>query len=326
MLLDNPAVTVIVPAYNAEQYLSGCLDSISGQSFTDWELIIAEDGSSDRTGEIARNAAANDTRIRVISMDKKGVSAARNACIKAARGRYLAFVDADDLISPDYLTELYSHAEQTCADITQCSFLFKKEDGSEEPDPNGIDKVFSGRDEIIKACFRGSQGDIRVSVWAKLFRRDTFKSVCFDTDLRIYEDAYYVYECCMKAQTVCCFSAPLYRYMQHEGSTTHARLLEIYPDFFTMFGRQREAFKDNGTIRKQIAVREAETALWLMRIMQESARRQEMWDLRKKTLAVTGDVLSSSAPFLLKSKLTAVAVMPHIYFAMLKGRAGSEDT
>ena len=321
MLLDNPAVTVIVPAYNAEQYLSGCLDSISGQSFTDWELIIAEDGSSDRTGEIARNAAANDTRIRMISMDKKGVSAARNACIKAARGRYLAFVDADDLISPDYLTELYSHAEQTGADITQCSFLFKKEDGSEEPDPNGIDKVFSGRDEIIKACFRGSQGDIRVSVWAKLFRRDTFKSVCFDTDLRIYEDAYYVYECCMKADIVCCFSDPLYRYMQHKASTTHARLLEIYPDFFTMFARQREDFIDNAPIRKRIAVRQAETSLWLMRVLAKKGMKDEFWSLRKTAMSIVGDVLFSSAPFLLRTKLIGVAVMPHIYLAMLRRKA-----
>jgi len=321
MSLDNPAITVIVPAYNAEQYLSGCLDSISGQSFSDWELIIAEDGSSDSTGEIARNASANDPRIRVISMDKKGVSAARNACIKAARGRYLAFVDADDLILPDYLAELYVHAEQTGADITQCSFLFEQEDGNKEPDLNGVDGIFSGREDIMNACFQGSHGDIRVSVWAKLFRRDTFKDNIFDTDLRINEDAYYVYECCKKADIVCCFSDPLYRYMQHKASTTHARLLEIYPDFFTMFGKQREDFKDNGKIRKRIAIREAETALWLMRIMQKSGRRQEMWNLRKKTLALTADVIFSSAPFLLKSKLTAVAVMPHIYFAMLRRKA-----
>ena len=321
MSIDNPAITVIVPAYNAEQYLPACLDSISGQRFSDWELIIAEDGSSDSTGEIARAAAANDPRIRVISMDKKGVSAARNACIKEARGRYLAFVDADDLISPDYLTELCFHAEQSNADITQCSFLFKQEDGSEEPDPNRIDGVFCGREEIMNACFQSSHGDIRVSVWAKLFRRDTFKDIIFDTDLRINEDAYYVYECCKKADIVCCFSDPLYRYMQHKASTTHARLLEIYPDFFTMFARQREDFIDNAPIRKRIAVRQAETSLWLMRVLAKKGMKDEFWSLRKTAMSIVGDVLFSSAPFLLRTKLIGVTVMPHIYFAMLRRKA-----
>ena len=326
MSLENPAITVIIPAYNAEKYLPGCLDSISGQSFTDWELIIADGGSSDGTGQIAREAAAKDSRIKFIETEKQGVSAARNACIEAARGRYLAFVDADDLIGPDYLTDLFEHAEKIGADITQCSFIFVMEDGTEKPDPNGIDAVFSDSEDIMKACFRGSQGDIRVSVWAKLFRRETFKDIRFDTGLRIYEDAFYVYECCRKAESVCCFPAPLYRYVQHGSSATHSRLLEIYPDFFKMFAKQRSDFRDKSSIRKCISIRQAGTALWLMRILQESGRQDEAWDLRKKAKAVSRDVLCSGAPFLLKSKLIAVTMMPHLYFALLKGRRGNEDS
>ena len=194
------------------------------------------------------------------------------------------------------------------------------EDGKENPDPNAVDADITGTDEIMKAYFRGSLGDIRVSAWAKLFRKDTFADVRFDPGLRIVEDAYYVYECCRKAIKVCCFSMPLYRYNQHKGSTMHSRLAEVYPDYFVMLARQREDFLDNAPIRNRIAARQAETALWLMRSMVNAGRKKETWDLRKAAMDITDDVLFSSAPFMIRIKLIGVTVMPHIYFAMLKSK------
>ncbi len=320
MSFERPEITVIVPAYNAERYLPDCLDSILGQTFDDWELIVADDGSSDDTFEIAQGYASRDPRIKVIRTSRQGVSAARNACIDVSRGRYLAFVDADDLIESDYLKELHSRAELNNADITQCSFCFVHEDGKEIPDPYAVDADIMGTDGIMNAYFRGSLGDIRVSAWAKLFKKETFADVRFDPGLRIVEDAYYVYECCRKASRACCFSMTLYRYNQHKGSTMNSSLAEVYPDYFMMFARQREDFLDNAPVRKRIAVRQAETSLWLMRIMAESGRREELWSLRKTAMRITGEVLFSSAPFRLKTKLIGITVMPHIYFAMLGGK------
>lgn len=325
MSAENPEITVIVPAYNAGPYLADCLDSIAGQTFTDWELLIADDGSSDDTGSIADRNAADDGRIKVLHLQKQGVSQARNSCLEIARGRYIAFVDADDVLEPDYLKELYTRAEQNGADITQCSFVHVDGKGNVTADPDANDAVRKDRNEILHAHFSGQQGDIRVSVWAKLFRREIFGGIRFDKDLRVYEDAYYVYQCCREARTVCCFKSPLYRYIQRNTSVTHSSLPEIWPDYFTMYERQKAECGNDRIIRKNIDRREAETGLWLMSIMIRQGDGREVWTLRKRTLGITWPVFCSSAPFGIKMKLIAVALMPHVYFAMLRKRSSSDN-
>ncbi len=315
----SPEITVIVPAYNAEKYLAGCLDSVICQTFTGWELIVADDGSSDRTGRIADEYAAKDGRIKVIHLSNRGVSAARNAGIDAANGKYLAFVDADDLIEPDYLKTLYEKAEDSNADIVQCSF-FVDSDENKTPDTNPVDKTYEDADSVMKAFFAGTHGDIRDSVWAKLFRRETFADIRFDAGLSIYEDGYYVYQCCKKAAKVLSFGTPLYDYVRHGDSTTHSRVNEKYTDFFAMFEKQKKELESDTYIRKRISGREAETALWLMRIMINKGNKQAAWDLRKRATGIAGDIIWSKSPFSIKMKLIGVTIMPHIYFAILKGR------
>ena len=315
----SPEITVIVPAYNAEKYLRTCLESVTGQTFTSWELIIADDGSTDSTGAIADEYAAKDGRIKVLHLYRHGVSAARNACIDAANGKYLAYVDADDLLEPDYLKALYEKSEESNADITQCSFVVDA-DGNKTPDTNPVDKTYEEAGSAIRAFFEGSHGDIRDSVWAKLFRREAFADIRFDTGLNIYEDGYYVYQCLKKAGKVVSFGTPLYHYVQHGNSTTHSGIDEKYEGYFAMFGKLKSDFADDSFIRKRISNREAETALWLMRIMVNNGNKKAVWELRKRAVAAAGDVIRSNAPFALKLKLIGVTIMPHIYFAMLKGR------
>lgn len=315
----SPEITVIVPAYNAEKYLRTCLESVIGQTFTSWELIIADDGSTDSTGAIADEYAVKDGRIKVLHLSRHGVSAARNACIDAAEGRYLAFVDADDILEPDYLKELFDKAEESGADIVQCSF-FVDADGNKTPDANPVDKTYEEAGSAMRAFFEGSHGDIRDSVWAKLFRREAFADIRFDTGLSIYEDGYYVYQCLRKAGKAVCFGKHLYHYVKHGNSTTNSCLDEKYEGYFSMFDKLKEEFADDGFIRKRIACREAETALWLMRIMIRNGNSKAAWELRKRAVAAAGDVIRSSAPFALKLKLIGVTIMPHIYFAMIKGR------
>ena len=320
----SPEITVIVPAFNAEKYLKDCLDSVIRQNFSSWELIIADDGSSDRTGEIADEYASKDSRIRVIHLSRKGVSAARNACIDASEGKYLAFVDADDYLEPDYLKELFERAEESRADIVQCSF-FEDSEGNKTPDANPVDKTYEDPDSMMRAFFAGTHGDIRDSVWAKLFRRDAFADIRFDTGLSIYEDGYYVYQCLRKATKAVCFGKPLYHYVKHGNSATHSGLDEKYKDYFAMFDKLKDDFADNGFIRKRIAGREAETSLWLMRIMVGNGNKKAVWDLRKRAISAAVDVIWSKEPFKIKRKLIGVTIMPHIYFAMLKGRKDQEN-
>lgn len=320
MPIEKPEISIIVPVYNGEDYLSECLDSITAQSFQDWELIIADDGSDDRTPYIADRYSDSDKRIQVLHLNRCGVSAARNSCIEAAKGDYLAFIDADDLIEQDYLERLLECAKAGNADIVQCSFMFTDGKGNRTPDPGSTDAVLTGQDEIMDAYANGPVGDIRVSVWAKLFRRELFSDIRFRTDIRIYEDALYVYRCCRKAGRVCCFKEPLYLYRQCENSVMHSLLSERYDDYFLVLEIQKEELKERRAVCRKITKREIETALWLMRIMGSEGKAGEMWKLRKKITGIRCNDLFSGTPFKLKLKLAGVIIMPHLYFALLKRR------
>ncbi len=316
----HPAVSIIMPAYNTERYLSKCIESITCQTFRDWELIIADDGSTDSTYAIAQKYAENDSRITVIHNINHGVSVARNYCLEKAHGDYLCFIDSDDTVAPGFLEVLVKCAEESSADITQCSFSYIYEDGKAVPDPESAAGMYSGNDEIMRAFFNGTIGDIRVGAWAKLFRRDKFGKVRFDANLRVYEDAYYTYQCCRLAEKAVSVDSKLYNYLQREGSAMNSRLPEIYEDYFTVFEKQTEDNKDNSFISKRIARRRTETALWLMNIVIAAGKEGEVWKLRKKALVGFTDVVFSSAPFGLKLKLTGLAIMPHVYFGLLKKR------
>ena len=320
MPTGKPEISIIVPVYNGEQYLSGCLDSIIDQTFPDWELIIADDGSDDRTADIAERYAGSDKRIQVIRLNRGGVSAARNSGLELSKGDYIAFVDSDDLLAPEYLSRMISCAKADNADIVQCSFCFIDEKENRTPDKGCIDAVYTGRDKILEAYSNGPLGDIRVSVWAKLFRREMFSDIRFRQDIRIYEDAFYVYQCCRMAGKVCSFSEPLYLYRQHEDSVMHSGLSERYSDYFQVLDTQRKEVKDHRLVLLNITKREVETALWLMRIMKCEGKDREMWILRRKLTGLNGKGLFSCSPFKIKLKLIGVIILPHIYFALLKIR------
>ena len=113
----RPAVSVIVPVYKVEDCLPACAESLLGQTFTDFERILVEDGSPDGCGALCDSYAARDSRVKVIHRQNGGLSAARNSGLDAARGEAIAFVDADDAVAPDYLEKLRAALEKAGADM-----------------------------------------------------------------------------------------------------------------------------------------------------------------------------------------------------------------
>lgn len=119
----NPLISIIVPVYNAEKYLSKCLDSIVAQTFEDWECIIVNDASPDGVGEIIHSYAQKDSRFKVITKTvNEGVSKARQTGLENSCGRYVIHADPDDNVDKEWLKQLYDTAESTQADITICDF------------------------------------------------------------------------------------------------------------------------------------------------------------------------------------------------------------
>ena len=110
-------ISVIIPVYNVEDYLAECIDSVLGQSYTDYEIILVDDGATDSSGRMCDEYARKDSRIRVIHQENGGLSAARNTGLRAAWGKYIYFLDSDDYIAPSALEHLAALAEKEQADV-----------------------------------------------------------------------------------------------------------------------------------------------------------------------------------------------------------------
>lgn len=118
----SPKVSVLIPVYNAEKYVEQCLAALSAQRFSDFEIICLDDGSRDSSVKVLRDVMRREPRLRLIEQANAGVAAARNRLLAEARGKYVAFVDADDWAEPEYLQVLFAAAEKENADITKCFF------------------------------------------------------------------------------------------------------------------------------------------------------------------------------------------------------------
>lgn len=211
-----------MPAYNAEKYLDRCIESVTGQSYRELELIIIDDGSKDRTGEIADRWGALDYRIRVHHFsDNCGISAARNEGIRLAQGRYIAFIDADDIVHKDMYQCLYSIMVRNDADIVLCNeiaFRGQTKEPSFDYKPEG-ETTQEDHEQYIGHFMDGFTGYIGWC-WNKLYKADCIKQIRF-RDYG-YEDLVFNAEYAQFVKKAVWTSDKLYGYRITEESTTAA--------------------------------------------------------------------------------------------------------
>lgn len=210
-------ISVIVPVYRVEKYLPACIDSILNQTFTDFELILVDDGSPDRCPEICDETAKRDARVRVIHQANAGLSAARNAGIEAAHGAWLSFVDSDDYIAPQFYEKLYQTAQRTDADCVMCSVQNVDESG--KPIDSALmrvaDEVKTGR-EVLRKIGRDDVTPY-LTAWNKLYRRKLFNTLRYPAG-RQNEDVFVFAELFCQVQRAVCVAEPLYFYRKRIGS------------------------------------------------------------------------------------------------------------
>lgn len=213
------AISVIVPVYRVEKYLPACIDSILNQTFTDFELILVDDGSPDRCPEICDETAKRDARVRAIHQANQGLSAARNAGIEAAHGAWLSFVDSDDFLAPDFLETLHDAEVRAGADCALCGVQLTDEAGQKIGQLLSVaDGVRTGR-SILETLCRASEIPYLVA-WNKLYRRDVFQTLRYPVGMQ-NEDTYLAAELFDTVQTVICVSKPMYFYRQRADSIMH---------------------------------------------------------------------------------------------------------
>ena len=216
-----PLISVIVPVYKVESYLRRCVDSILTQTFTDFELILVDDGSPDNCGAICDEYAAQDSRIHVIHQENGGAAKARNIGLDLAQGQYIMFVDADDYLEADTCQKMM---DAMCAHDAQCVIagLRLVYDHGELGETQAVDQVqvLSGR-EAIRARNLHGRNEINIVVpWGKIFRRSMWEKIRF-TDGLYYEDLDimpYLYHDC---ETMVLIPDIGYYYYQRSGSASH---------------------------------------------------------------------------------------------------------
>lgn len=211
----QPEISVIVPVYNVEEYLERCVKSIQGQTFSAFEIILVDDGSTDQSGRICDKMAETDARIHVIHKANGGLSDARNAGKKAASGQFLIFVDSDDFIREDALEILYKHATEKCADIVFGGVCNCYENW-QEPAPDQVQTYECTGLEALKKAFLG---DITITACGELIRAD----VCSTHDFQVgktYEDAFFMPPLLLDVKKAVVTNVPLYYYWHRAGSIT----------------------------------------------------------------------------------------------------------
>ena len=219
-----PIISVSVPVYNVEPYLRQCVDSILAQTFTDFELILVDDGSPDNCGAICDEYAEKDRRIHVIHQANGGLSAARNAGLDwmfaNSTSRYVTFIDSDDMVDENYLEKLLAALEENDADISVCDMLSfcNDEDVLKMAGNDNVSTAMSGREACL-SIYR-MDGKVPVMAWGKIYKTNLFKDIRYPVGM-VHEDDATTPELFYKSKTVILTNDILYFYRQREGSITN---------------------------------------------------------------------------------------------------------
>ena len=178
--MTQPKISIIVPVYNSEKYLCGCIDSILSQSFRDFELILVDDGSRDSSQRICDDYAQKDSRVKVIHKENGGVSSARNAGLSAVRGGYLCFLDSDDTLEPDALQLMYQSISNENVDLVIAGYNRYDEDGTKIFGMSNSAVELISHEAALEEMYTPRSGNYQGYLWNKLFRKsiDINKPFC----------------------------------------------------------------------------------------------------------------------------------------------------
>lgn len=179
-------ISVIIPVYNAEKFLSRCIESVISQSYSNWELILVDDGSTDNSNNICKQYAEMDTRITLISKKNGGVSSARNFGLDLCRGDYVTFVDSDDEIKVDLLNDLITSIKKYDSDISICGM--ERAIGNRRISYKLNDKLINGAENIALFINDYFKQWVVSAPWGKMYKKELIGNIRFNEDMTISED------------------------------------------------------------------------------------------------------------------------------------------
>lgn len=211
-------ISVIIPVYNAEQYLKKCLLSVCEQTYKDLEILLIDDGSTDASSSICDRFALEDCRIHVIHQGNGGVSHARNVGISSSNGKYIMFVDSNDFIERDMIEKLYLAIKQNDADLSICNFDYPDRNETNPEVYPVCDELISGM-EVLKNRVFQPKSNYWIVAWNKLYKKEVFSQIRFPEG-KICGDAYIMHEIYLNCRKIACIHDVLYHYVPRADSIT----------------------------------------------------------------------------------------------------------
>lgn len=249
----SPKVSVIVPVYNCEKYLSRCINSLGNQTLDGIEILLVNDGSTDDSLKICRSYASQYQNIVVLDQVNGGAAKARVEGLKVSTGEYISFVDSDDWVDGRMLEILYEKACQINADIFQCGFI--PTDGScEQNNDHGdsqVVSVYPARNAILQlfGCMHGSQ--FSFTLWGKLFHRRLFEHITFPVHPHMINDVPVVARVFGEAKTAAAIDGKLYYYFDRGDSNNQSTMDQLYSERSKFIQSHLEAFNDVSNYYKE---------------------------------------------------------------------------
>ena len=212
-------VSIVIPIYKAEKYMKQCVDSVLAQTYKNIEVILVEDGSPDRCGEICDEYAKEDTRIKVIHKENEGVSKARNEGLSLATGEYIQFVDSDDYLESNMIELLVSTMEQQKVDLVVCGFYEENQSFSRISSPGEHTGTYSKK-EILENITQNPYSLHYGVLWNKLYKNEYIKEqLRFQEDMDFGEDFIFNLGYLANIKEIYVLEEPLYRYIRYNGDS-----------------------------------------------------------------------------------------------------------
>lgn len=208
-------ISVIVPVYKVEKYLNQCIKSIVMQSYKNLEILLIDDGSPDRCGLICDEWKKRDMRIKVIHKENEGLSKARNDGLNMSKGKYIVFVDSDDLIAPKMIEILFLTLKQKNADIVECDYLCFSDSILIRNQKRISASVTYSTEEALSLLL--DEEVLKYTVWNKLYRKEVLRHLRFEVG-KIHEDVFFTYQAIGASRKIVKVNDCLYYYRQRSGS------------------------------------------------------------------------------------------------------------
>ena len=219
--MENKKVSIIVPVYNVELYIEDCLNSLLNQTYSNYEIILINDGSTDNSIEIC--SKYNDQKIKIFNQNNKGVSIARNVGISLATGQYIMFVDADDMVSEKYIENLIKSIEETNTDMVVCGYTKEKAELVNKKNSQEIKGEIINANTMLENMMENNLQE--GYLWNKIFKKSIINdnSLEFKEGVNVWEDLYFVIEYLSKSDKIFAINEKLYYYRTREGSAVNRK-------------------------------------------------------------------------------------------------------